>query len=166
MSTLSAHGLSAERVVSRHAHYPEPVRHHERLLLWRIQEHQRLSGRTAGGVMEPILVFRLFRFLVHPSAKLILGERRQLHQILRSTNILRLHAGSVETFPIEWNLIRLLHELVKALLLNLLQANVVVSLRIFSVQLHQVKEQKYVYHFFLQLIQHLISPPISTPGRG
>ena len=148
----AAHGLTGKGIISSHQHHAEPVGHHVCLFLRGKQHHQRYTGGTTGRIPEPIAVSGLFFLFFHPGTQIILGQKRQLCQIIAGLYILRAHTGFVKPFLIKRNLICLFHQFAHALILHWHDFFLVI--RHFFLHFCKIQENEYIYQFSLQFIKH------------
>ena len=139
---LPAHRLPKERIISGCHHDAEPVCHIVGLLPRGDKEHQRHSGRAAGGIVIPVFVFRILRLFIHPRPQLILREKRELRQIISRADVLRSHPGPVKPFLIKWNLIRLLYQLSHPFILDTHHFRKI--LRDLCFHFKQIKKKQYI----------------------
>ena len=92
------------------------------------------------------------RFTVHPLSDLVLGQQRELVQILGVMEIIRCCAAGFKPFPVEGDFISDLHQLMDLAVLGLQHSVTVLFADRLADQRHIVLQCIDVFHFLISFV--------------
>ena len=157
-----AHGLAGKGIETAIAHGAQPVGDNPSILHGGDQDTKRAAGGTGCGRHMPVFVLlRVFlHLLVHPLADLVLGQKRELVQILCAVVVIGRRVGLLEAGAVERNFIGRLHQLVHAPVLGLQDPVTVVDIDRLPLDLRIGLECIHMFQLVIQfIVSHFENPP-------